>query len=440
MTTDASSQNSPPPQPQEQLAWHTLTPEQVAGKLEANTENGLDDASVAKRLTLYGPNKLADKPPPSPWLLFIEQFKSLLIALLMGAAVLAGLIGHFRDAIAIMVVTVLNSFLGFYQEYRAEQSLQALKRMLTLHPRVLRNGHEITIEAEELVPGDLVLLETGDRIAADGRLIELHSLEIDESTLTGESHPVAKHLDILEEQDTPLADRVNMAFMNTVVTRGRAWMIVTATGGNTEIGRLALALAEEDEGSTPLQLQLDHLGKRLSLVAGGIVGVIFLLGLLMGTPLAEMVLQAIALAVAAIPEGLPAVVTVTLALGMRRMVKAQAIVKRLLAVETLGCTTVICSDKTGTLTLNQMTARGGFYRGGRFTVSGEGYQPEGEIRMDESYPGKDDPEWSRLLTPLALCNDSHIEDGALTGDPTEGALLTLAYKGGIKKEDEEQRM
>lgn len=412
--------------------WHALPPEEAARRLNANQEEGLAETEVTKRLELHGPNKLAEKPPTPPFLVFLEQFKGLLVLLLIGAAVLAAMIGHVVDGVVIMAVTVINAVLGFYQEYRAEQSLAALKRMLTLRPRVRRGGQVVEVDSVELVPGDIMLLETGDRIAADGRILERHSLEIDESALTGESMPVVKWSEPLDDPETPMAERVNMAYMNTVVTRGRGWMVVTETGANTVTGRLAKALSEEEEGDTPLQIQLDHLGKRLSLVAVIIVGLIGVLGFIKGTALADVIIQGIALAVAAIPEGLPAVVTVTLALGMRRMVRFRAIIKRLVAVETLGCTTVICSDKTGTLTLNQMTAKQGFFMGRRFTVGGEGYQPEGAIEMEG---GANPRDWSPLLLPLALCNDSTITDGELSGDPTEGALLTLAYKGGAIREE-----
>ena len=419
-----------------ETTWYNLDTVKTAERLGVRIDQGLPETEAVQRLETHGKNKLAEVPPTPPWKIFIEQFKGMLIMLLMGAAVLAALIGHVRDAIVIMTVTLFNSVLGFYQEYRAERSLAALKSMLTPHARVRRGGREFTVDAESLVPGDMVLLETGDRIAADGRIIESHSLEIDESALTGESHPVLKKTNALDGVNVQLADRVNMAFMNTVVTRGRGWMLVTHTGGKTVMGNLAQALATEEEGETPLQNQLEGLGHRLSYIAGVIVAGIFVLGWFKGTPLAEMVIQSIALAVAAIPEGLPAVVTVTLSLGMRRMVKAKAIVKRLLAVETLGCVTVICSDKTGTLTLNQMTARGGFFRGVRFSVSGEGYLPQGVLSVEG---GAATPDWAPLMRPLALCNDSSVDNGVLSGDPTEGALLTLAYKGGIRLEQERER-
>jgi Ca2+-transporting ATPase len=326
------------------------------------------------------------------------------------------------------VVVVLNALLGFYQEFRAEKTLAALKKMLAQSARVRRAGQVQQVSAEALVPGDIVLMEAGDRVPVDGRIIAAHNLEINEAVLTGESQAAPKMADALQVEDTPLAERFNIAYMNTVVTRGRTELLVTATGMATEMGRLTGMLQEAQEKPTPLQIQLDQLGKRLALIAGVVVTVIFAIGMLRDYPLVQTIMTSIALAVASIPEGLPAVVTVTLAIGMHRMAKNRAIVKRLAAVETLGCTTVICSDKTGTLTLNQMTARTIHYAGEDFAVSGEGYGGQGAIRSEDGTPaGNLDP----LLVPLALCNDSHIGDGELIGDPTEGALLALAAKGGI---------
>jgi Ca2+-transporting ATPase len=267
---------------------------------------------------------------------------------------------------------LFNALLGFWQERRAEQTLAALKKMISPVARVRRGGRVEEIDARHLVPGDVVLLEAGDRVSADGRLLVTQNAEVDESALTGESHPVGKEAHGLLPDKAPLAERTNMAFMNTVVTRGRAELLVTDTGVATEMGRLSDMLAEAKPGPTPLQVQLDGLGHRLALIASVVIALIFSLGLLRGEPLVQTVLTSIALAVAAIPEGLPAVVTLTLAIGMHRMARHRAIVKKLAAVETLGCTTVICSDKTGTLTLNQMTARALVYGGRRFAVSGEG--------------------------------------------------------------------
>ncbi len=279
-------------------------------------------------------------------------------------------------------VTVFNAILGFVQEHRAERALMALKHMVAFRARVRRGGQVVELAAEDLVPGDIVLLEAGDRVPADGRLFFTHSFEVDESALTGESVPVQKRADAAIPLATPLAERINVVFMNSVVTRGRAEVVVSATGRSTEMGRIAGMLATTAAAPTPLQVQLHHLAKRLALIAMVVVGAISAVELLRGDSLAQMAIEAVALAVAAVPEGLPAVVTVTLALGLHRMARHRAIVKRLAAVETLGCTTVICSDKTGTLTMNQMTVRGLWLAGQRYAVSGEGYRPEGEIAAE----------------------------------------------------------
>ena len=418
--------------------WHAHPHEEVLQRM-ASSQRGLSSEEAERRLAKYGPNRLAELPPRPAWLKLADQFKSLLIVILLITAGLALLVGDVKDMVVILVVVVFNAVLGFYQEHRAEQSLAALKKMLALKARVRRKGQPKEVAAETLVPGDIVLLEAGDKVPADGRLIQSHSVEIDESTLTGESHPVAKHSEAVTVTATPLAERTNMALMNTVVTRGRAEMLVTATAGQTEMGRIAVLMQQAPHAPTPLQRQLDRLGKRLALIAGVVVGLIFVLALYQGEPLAKAALTAITLAVAAIPEGLPAVVTVTLALGMRRMAAQRAVVKRLSAVETLGCTTVICSDKTGTLTLNQMTARAFLHGGRHYVVSGEGYSTEGNIEpeggainvAEHAAERPAAPDLSALLLPAALCNDSRIQGGQLIGDPTEGALAALAAKGGI---------
>lgn len=406
--------------------WHAQPPEHCLAQLASNPVAGLDNEEVTRRLAEHGANRLAEKASRPVWLKFIDQFKSLLVLILIGAAVLAGAIGDFKDAIVIAIVVLLNACLGFFQEHRAEAALAALKNMLAPTARVRRDGEVQQIEAVDLVPGDILLLEAGDRIPADARVLSAHSAEVAEAALTGESHAVAKLPDTVAESAV-LAERHNMVFMNTVVTRGRLEALVIATGMHTEMGRLAGLLAETAEGETPLQIQLDGLGKRLAIIATVVVGLMFFMGLMRGDELIKTAMTAIALAVAAIPEGLPAVVTVTLALGMHRMAKRNAIVKKLAAVETLGCTTVICSDKTGTLTLNQMTARAVYTQGQRYLVSGEGYGGEG--RFEGIISGA--PTLGHVLLPAALCVDARIKDGALIGDPTEGALLTLAAKAGL---------
>ncbi|MDP1525524.1 MAG: calcium-translocating P-type ATPase, PMCA-type [Rhodocyclaceae bacterium] len=406
-------------------AWHALSVTAVTEQLDTLPASGLQHQAAASRLSQYGPNRLAEKAPRPAWLKFLDQFKSLLVLILLGAAVLAGVIGEVKDSIVIVIVVLLNAALGFFQEHRAEAALAALKNMLAPTARVRRDGEVLQIEAADLVPGDILLLEAGDRIPADARVLSAHSAEVAEAALTGESHAVAKLPEAVDEKSV-LAERHGMLYMNTVVTRGRLEALVTATGMATEMGRLAGLLAETAEGETPLQKQLDGLGKRLALIASVVVSLMFIMGLLRGDPLVQTAMTAIALAVAAIPEGLPAVVTVTLALGMHRMAKRHAIVKKLSAVETLGCTTVICSDKTGTLTLNQMTARALYCNGQRHVVSGEGYGNAGEIE------GAADVR--NTLLPAALCVDARIKDAQLIGDPTEGALLALAAKAGLDAE------
>ncbi len=392
-----------------------------------SSHQGLAAAEAQKRLDRFGPNRLLEKPPRPVWLKFVDQFKNLLVLVLIAAAALAGAIGDTKDAVVILVVIVLNAGLGFYQEHRAEATLAALKQMLARHARVRRGGELVQVGAEALVPGDIVLLEAGDRVPADALVLAAHNAEVAEAALTGESQAVGKHASALAPGVHALAERLNMVFMNTVVTRGRIEALVAATGMQTEMGRISGLLDAAVEQPTPLQVQIDALGKSLAGIAGAVVTLIFGLGILRGDPLTQTIMTSIALAVAAIPEGLPAVVTVTLAIGMHRMAKNRAIVKKLSAVETLGSTTVICSDKTGTLTLNQMTARELFYRGRHFVVSGEGYSGEGAIATQDGLPL---PDFAPLLVPAARCNDSSIRGGLLIGDPTEGALLALAGKGG----------
>jgi Ca2+-transporting ATPase len=407
--------------------WHHVSATDTTQRLGVDPVSGLDSAEASARQEKFGPNRLKEIPPRSPWLLLFDQFKGFLILVLIGAALLAAAIGDKSDAAVILVVVVINAVLGFYQEYRAERSLTVLKKMLTPTAEVRRNGETVTLSAEELVPGDIVILATGDRVPADGRVIAAHGFEVDESSLTGESRTVGKQVDPLVGENIPLAERANLFYMNTTVTRGRAEMVVTATGMNTELGLLAGILGHSEVKPTPLQTQLDGLGRRLAAIAGIVVVFMLLAGLLRGEPWVLMVMTAIALAVAAIPEGLPAVVTVTLALGLQRMVRHKALVKRLAAVETLGCTSVICTDKTGTLTVNQMTVRQIYTSTRHLTVSGEGYGTEGTISCSDAPV----PDLEALLKPLVLCNDAQLRAGTVIGDPMEGALLVLAGKAGM---------
>jgi P-type Ca2+ transporter type 2C len=422
---ESPAETSPAP------AWHSLGVLPCATQLQADPANGLSPSEAGLRLQRFGANQLAAKEPRSLWFKFFDQFKNLLVGVLVGAALLAGAVGDLEDAVVILIVVVFNAALGFYQEYRAEATLAALKKMLAQHARVRRGGEVLHILAHDLVPGDIVLLEAGDWVPADGRVLAAHNVEVAEAALTGESHAVGKFVDALPVGPHPLAERSNMAYMNTVVTRGRLELLVCATGMATEMGRITGLLATAKDSPAPLQIQLDALGKRLAIVAGVMVLLIFAIGIVRGDPLLQTLMTSVALAVAAIPEGLPAVVTVTLAIGMHRLARNRAIVKKLSAVEALGSTTVICSDKTGTLTLNQMTARAVFYRERRFAVSGEGYGVGGAIGSDD---GQALPDLLALLTPAVLCTESRIRDGVLIGDPTEGALLVLAAKGGVAHE------
>jgi P-type Ca2+ transporter type 2C len=410
---------------------HAMTEGAVAQLMNVQPAIGLDAAQASLRLKQFGPNQLPDIPPRTAKSVFIAQFKSVLILILAGAAGLSAMIGNQKDAIVILAVVLVNATVGFYQEWRAEQSLLALKKMLPARARVRRAGQNVDIPAAELVPGDVVLLEAGDSVPSDGRLWFSAGLEVDESALTGESQPASKHCDTLHNPSAALADRSNMVYLNTLVTRGRAEMVVTVTGANTEMGKLSVLLATTPEAPTPLQIQLDQLGKRLGAIALTLVGLLALIEFFRGTALAHVAVDAIALGVAAMPEGLPVVVTVTLALGMRNMAQQHAIVKRLASVETLGCTTVICSDKTGTLTLNQMTVTAFWYQGQHLTVTGEGYGLTGAICHGINTIRAEAFNLDPLMTAVVNCNDSRLKAGKVIGDPMEAALLVLAHKAAL---------
>ncbi|MEY4362351.1 MAG: hypothetical protein RL391_1657, partial [Actinomycetota bacterium] len=406
-----------------------------------STDTGLTYTAAADRLASHGRNELAEAARRPAWLRFLDQFRDVLIGILLVAAVVSFVVsGELKTPIVVLAVVLLNAVIGFVQENRAEASLEALKKMLTSNAKVRRSGEVLSIPTAEIVPGDIVLVEAGDRIPADGRLALAANLEIEEAALTGESHPSAKSTDTVARADAPLGDRSCMAYMNTTVTRGRGEIIVTATGMSTEIGRIAGLLRATEPEKTPLQRQLEGLAHSLAKLSAAIVVAVFAIGLLRGDGVSELLNLAVALAVATIPEGLPAVTAVTLAIGVAKMAKRNAIVKRLASVETLGCTSIICSDKTGTLTLNEMTARRIVLQGREHSVTGEGYSPVGTI---EHLSGDIPFAMDAALLGMALCNDAVIrnEDGAwnLVGDPTEGALVVLAAKGGIDAPSIRQR-
>ncbi|MCT7356579.1 cation-translocating P-type ATPase [Streptomyces sp. 15-116A] len=406
-------------------------PADVAELLAVDPQAGLTSAEVEQRAAAYGANELAEPARRPQWLRLLDQFRSWLIGILLAAAVVAGIIGEIKDAVVIAVVLLINATIGYLQERRAERSLEALRRMLVPIARVRRDGEVRTVPARTLVPGDIVLLEAGDRVPADGRLVVAASVEAAEAALTGESQPVAKTTaPTTADRDTavPVAERTGMLFMNTALTRGRAEIIVTATGMRTEVGAIAEELRSGGEPPSPLQVQMDSLGRRLALVSGIAVAAYALVALVRGEDLADLALRAVALAVAAIPEGLPAVLALTLALGVYRMARRGAIVKRLASVEALGSATVVCSDKTGTLTLNEMTVRALWTAGRRYEVTGEGYDTAGTVRGTDGQPT---PDVRDAVLPFALCNDARLTPDGVIGDPTEAALLVLAAKTGL---------
>ncbi|MBH0180375.1 MAG: HAD-IC family P-type ATPase [Nitrospira sp.] len=363
--------------------WHRSQPDALATELRTSVEGGLSDEEARQRLQQEGPNELPEAPPPSLLKLFLSQFTSVIVWVLIGAAVVSGLLEDWLDAAAILAIVFLNGQLGFIQEYRAEQSLAALKRMSVATARVMRDGVLHVIPAREVVSGDVILLEAGDRIPADARLLYTTNFHTQEASLTGESTPVEKGAEVIDRAEVPLADRTNMVFMGTVAVSGKARAVVTATGLRTELGHIAAMIqkaAEAEQRETPLQHRLEQFGYTLLWLALAVVSVVFVLGYLRGEPAVTMFLTSVSLAVAAVPEGLPAGVTITLALGVTRMAKRHALIRKLPAVETLGSATAICSDKTGTLTKNEMTVTRLFVGDRLFGVTGEGYEPVGTIR------------------------------------------------------------
>lgn len=418
-----------------QMSWHTMETEAVLAQLRTSPA-GLSDAEARKRLEAYGPNELAEGERISPLKIFLNQFNNFLIILLLVAVILSVISGKIVDAIVIGVIVLFASGLGFIQEYRAERAMAALKRMAAPLAAVIRGGEEQEIPAREVVPGDIIVLSTGDRIPADARILEVANLKVDEAPLTGESIPVEKASAVMEG-DVEVADRNNMAYMGTAAVYGRGMGVVTATGMETEFGKIAQMLQAVEVGKTPLQHNLNRMGKWIAVGALVLCTLLGIIGILRGHQVLEMLIWGISLAVAAVPEALPAVVTIGLAIGVQRMVKRNALVRRLPVVETLGCTTVICSDKTGTLTQDQMTVRRLWVADKTIEVTGVGYEPHGSFSVGETpYDPMKDKGAEMLLRAGALCNDTRLvraEEGwGIKGDPTEGALVVLAQKAGLE--------
>ncbi|MDN3506531.1 MAG: cation-translocating P-type ATPase [Simkaniaceae bacterium] len=423
--------------------WWGLNEGEVSKVLSSDLEKGLSKAEAEERLNKYGENKLPEPKLASPLTLFLNQFSSFIVWLLIAAAFLSGFLEEWVDAIAIASIVCLNAVLGFFQEFNAQRSIASLKKLSSPTCRVIRDGSLQTIPTKSLVPGDLVDLEDGDIIPADGRVIYSAQLSTQEAALTGESLPIHKITTPLAKEDLPIGDRKNMGFMGTNVLKGKGRLLVTETGLSTELGKIASLLTEHKEEPTPLQVRLKKLGHHLVFFCLGIVLVVFLIGIVKGINFIDMLLIATSLAVAAVPEGLPAIVTIGLAMGVRKMVKRKALIRKLPSVETLGCTTVICTDKTGTLTRNEMCVRKIWIDDKWIDVQGSGYIPEGNIEMDASPIKMDDfPDLKRLLEIGVLCNSSNLnktdQGWQITGDPTEGSLIVLAQKAGLNKQELEK--
>lgn len=448
MTPSASIPRPPPTNPAP--VWHAQSTDAALAALAA-TAQGLTQAEAEQRLAAHGPNSLPTPPAPSALMRLLRQFNNLLLYVLMAAATVTAFMGHWVDTGVIAAVVVLNAVIGFVQEGKAEAALQAIRHLLSPHAVVLRDGHPTDLDAAHLVPGDVVQLASGDRLPADVRLLDAHNLRVDEAALTGESVPVDKHTQAVAA-DAPLGDRLGMGFAGTLVTQGQARAVVVATGAHTEMGRIGHMLSEVEEATTPLLRKMEVVGRSLTGVILVAATLLFGFGVwVRGMPAGEMFMAAVGLAVAAIPEGLPAIMTIALAMGVQRMAKRNAVIRRLPAVETLGSVTVICSDKTGTLTRNEMTVQQVALDGLLLNVEGVGYAPEGRIvpatapagavaaTATDTAAATAHAAFKALAQAAALCNDAHLahtqergkSDWVLAGDPTEGALLTLAMKAGL---------
>ncbi len=432
---------------EKQIAWTSLSIDEVLNRLGTDPETGLSSEEAQKRLATYGPNKLEEKEGPNPIAIFFSQFTEIMVVILLIAAAISFLMGEIKETIAILVIVILNAILGFVQEYRAERALQALRRLATPIVKVRRDGKIQEIPAEQLVPGDIVLLEAGTRVQADLRLIETVNMRIEEAPLTGESTPVDKNAEAVLPPETPVSDRVNMAFMGTGVTYGRGIGVVVETGMRTELGRIARMIQTVRREAYPLQERMAQLSKGLAIGAGILVAIVFILGLWRGEHPYTMFITAVSLAVAAVPEGLPAVVTITLALGAQKMVRRNALIRKLPAVETLGSVTVICSDKTGTITENRMTVTILDVAGKTLDLTEKLSKVGPFLELDENYFEEEkDLAITLLLVGGALCNDSYLEPDARNpsriyakGDPTEGAMVVAAARFGLWKEELEKK-
>lgn len=427
----------------ENLNWHELESNTVLEKLLTGIK-GLSEEEAKFRLKEYGLNKIASEKKISKIKLFLSQFNNPIIFVLIAAAIITFLIKEISDSLVILVVLVINSTIGFIQELKADDAMKALQKMAALKSRLRRSGREVIVDSENIVIGDIVLLESGTKVPADLRILEANNLSIDESMLTGESLHVQKDSVPIKGENVPLADKINMAFSGTIVTRGRGIGVVVATGKHTEFGKIAQMISEQEDSLSPLQIKIEKFGKLLTLSILVMIVIIFILGeLLRGIPLEEMALTAVGLAVSAIPEGLPIAVTVTLSIGLYKMAKRNAIIRKLPAVETLGSTTVICSDKTGTLTKNEMTVHEIFSGNKLFSVTGTGYTPNGNFELNgEKINPSDYPDLIETLFIGYVCNESKLEligtKYKVVGDPTEGALLSSAMKAQIHKSEKLQ--
>ena len=409
--------------------WHALPGNEVATTLEVDPTQGLTAAEAEARLGRYGPNRFAEAAPEPRWRAFARQYRDPMQIVLLVAGIGSIVpLEQYATGIVLILLTVLNAVLGLRQEGKAAAAVAALQKMMIIKAKVRRDGALLELPAEQLVPGDLVSIEAGDIVPADGRLLAAATLEVAEAALTGESVPVAKGVEAVAGDEVPLGDRTDMVFMNTNTTRGTGQFVVTATGMATEVGHVSGLLQEQDETETPLTRQLAALTRQILLIAGVAVAISMILNLSRGDSFKVVFTAAIAFAISAIPTGLPAVVTTILSLGTQLLARANAIVKRLRSTETLGSTSAICSDKTGTLTLNQMTAVELTIPGRRYSISGSGYATEGTIKH---VAGQPDVPLEQFLLPLVLASDAVVDDGQMIGDPTEGALVVLAEKGGL---------